>query len=116
MAASPTPEDFYRRYHCAYPWAPGYRFLPPWLILPAYLALITALWVPMAFATKGQWVTAGIISGTIFAFVTTYAFAARLASARAGVPIGFAEWRQHLRDVENRVRSETTDSAEWPEQ
>ncbi len=103
MTNGGDPEDFYRRHYRPYPWTPGYRLLPPWLIGPVNISALFALWLGMTFGVRGEWSNVAISLAVIFCASACWAIWMRHESKRAGVPVTSSEWRALVERCESAV-------------
>ncbi len=69
------------------------------------IGVIGVLWMGATFGLSGAWASLGISLGAIVLAMTLWAIWMRVASGRAGVPVRFQEWRDHVDRARARARN-----------
>jgi len=96
----------YRRHGHGYPWTPGFRRFPPWMIVPGYFVGFFLLWTTLIFAGRGLWGRFLIFSVGFLLVGAAWALWMRHDSINSGVPVTLADWQERVRRADTSADPE----------
>jgi len=94
----------------AFPWLPGFKRYPPWILIPMCYAAFFLLWTTLMFGGRGSWGTLLVFVVATISISAVWSFRLRRQQVTAGVPVKIAGWRDNVRQLGTSSESESPDA------